>query len=485
MLKLRFTSGIALLAATVTACGLGNPPTHDAPLPAEPTMIGFADPSRVGGLSTRTITAKAPSRRVHITYPTLAADPALSHQLHAEVTAQLRAFTRATRAAGPTPELNIDWQLSAVSEKIIGVRLRTGEFDGSGWSDSQRTVWHDRPANRPLSSTGLLNGQAGLTTLAGLVKARLKDRKHGVDVDAVTADPNLFDSLAFNRKGDLVAEFDDFQVGAGSLGRVAVAVPRAQAAPLLSAAGVAARAAAETPAVADVPPVQVLTSKREHTRSTDFGETDCAPRKCVALTFNDGPGAHTPRLLSALAARGARATFFVTGSNAIAQPDLLRRMRDEGHVIGNHSWSHRNLAALSANRIADQLGRTQNAVHAAVGQTPTLARAPYGSAGPEVAMVAERMGLSLVRWNVDPGDEYLRDPADVVRRTVKGARPGAIIALHGVSGSTVDAMPTVLDELTRRGYIFVTVPELYGTQPMMPGQTYHAGGPTATTARLR
>jgi peptidoglycan/xylan/chitin deacetylase (PgdA/CDA1 family) len=430
----------------------------------------FANPSQVAGLSTHTITTSGSGRRIHITYPTLARAPGLADELHAESTARLRAFMKKTHPASGArliPELNIDWELPAVSDQIIGVRLSTAEFDGAQWRDSIHTVWYDLTARRPLESAALLNGRAALATLADLVKKRLIQRKHDSAAGAVVADRHLFDALAFNPKGDLVAEFDDAQLGMGSHKRMVVAIPREKIMPLLSPAGTLAREAAEA-APGRMPPKNMFTKDRPRAQSKKYGTVDCAKVKCVALTFEDGPGGETPRLLSTLAAHGARATFLVTGSNAVAQPDLLRRMSQEGHLIANHSWSHRNLAALSSSEIADQLGRTQDAVYAATGENPMVMCPPYGSTGPGVDRIARRMGLTVLRWNVDTMDRTSRDTASIIRRAVDGARPNSVIRMHDVYRASVDALPSVLDQLARRGYVFVTVPELPSSRPSSP-----------------
>nr|BFE85762.1 hypothetical protein GCM10020093_083630 [Planobispora longispora] len=145
-----------------------------------------------------------------------------------------------------SPELNVDWQLAAVSDQVIGVRLSVGESTGTGWTTSRTTVWYDRVEKRAMDSTGLLKDRSALNALAALARVELAGRSQVVDVDAVKAGEELFDSLSFNRDGDLVVEFDDYQVAAGSLGRVAVAVPEEKVAGLLSPTGVRARSAAVT-----------------------------------------------------------------------------------------------------------------------------------------------------------------------------------------------------------------------------------------------
>ncbi|GAA2867046.1 hypothetical protein GCM10010517_26570 [Streptosporangium fragile] len=469
---------------TLTGCGVAiASPNADDPVPAEPTMINYVDPSLVAGLSTRTLSAgDSGGRRVHVVYPSLADAPRLTEKLRRTVAGRLAEFTarHATSRAVPAHEFNVDWQLAAVSAEAVGVRLRVGESVGSGWGESRTIVWYDRVDRRAMDSADLLKNRAALAALATRVRSELAGRGAMVNANAVRPDPAMFDSIGFNPRGDLVVEFDDQQVGHRAAGRVAVAVPSAEAEPLLSATGLRARRAAvgtAEPRVA-APPREALiaaSTDKPPARSTRAGSLDCAKLKCVALTYDDGPGPETGRLLDILAEYGARATFFSLGSNAAAHPELLRRMRDEGHLVANHTWSHRDLSALSTAMIADQLTRAQHAITQSVGQVPTLMRPPYGMTDEQVAAVATRLGMSVVRWNVDSEDRDAPDPREIARRVVDRAEPGAIILMHDVHGATVDAAPEILRRLIDEGYTLVTVPELYGNREMQPGRTYDSG----------
>ncbi|MFC7590521.1 hypothetical protein ACFQYP_47650 [Nonomuraea antimicrobica] len=238
----RFFTGIALLAISVSGCSLAAAHEGDVVVPAEPTLIDFVDPATVAGLSTRTLTEGDSSTRgyVHINYPELAHAPALNRALAVRAERQLREFhsrTRGEDASGPRAELNVDWQLAAASPQAVAVRLRTGEFLGKTWGNSTRTYWFDPAKGQAIDSTGLLSGPASQEQLATLVRGLLEKRGSQVDRNELKAGGNEFDSMAFNRSGDLVVEFDDCEIGPCSLGRLAVAVPAHQVAPLLSDLG--------------------------------------------------------------------------------------------------------------------------------------------------------------------------------------------------------------------------------------------------------
>ncbi|MFF4624911.1 polysaccharide deacetylase family protein [Nonomuraea jabiensis] len=481
MHKLRFFSGIALLAVSATACGLAAAsPGRGVVVPAEPTMIDFVDPAAVAGLSTRTLTNDhyAGSRYVHISYPEFQNAPALNRALRAEAEREWRDFGGRTkgRAAYSRPELNVDWQLAAASPQAIAVRLRTGEFQGAGWAYSTRTYWFDRRSGKVAESAGLLDGEHALRQLAQLVRERLKGRGSQVEREEVAAEGGRFNSMAFNRGGDLVVEFDDCQIGPCSLGRLAVAIPAERVRPLLSEFGRRAQdSVREAAGRAPIRRPETAPTESPQAVSNGAGTVDCARAKCVALTFDDGPGPYTAKLLDILGKERARATFFVVGSNAAAQPGLVKRMSAEGHLVGNHTWDHKDLSKQATSRITDSLARTEDAVSTAIGQRPALARTPYGTMSQAVRDVATELGLALVDWDVDVEDLFADKAGDIADLAVRKAHPGAIILMHDIHRETVDAVPDILKRLRGKGYSFVTVPELYGSAGMQAGHLYRSG----------
>ncbi|MEV4564390.1 polysaccharide deacetylase family protein [Nonomuraea sp. NPDC049419] len=197
---------------------------------------------------------------------------------------------------------------------------------------------------------------------------------------------------------------------------------------------------------------------------------DCRRAKCVALTFDDGPGAYTDALLRHLAAYRAKATFFVVGQNVAANPGIVRRTYAAGHEIGSHTWSHPDLTKLPAAGVRAQLARTDRVVKAAIGVVPRLVRPPYGAVN---AAVSRLTGRPMVLWSVDTLDWRHRDSAKVARKAVRSVRPGSVILFHDIHPSTVRAMPRILKALSKRGYRFVTVTRLFGGHP--PNTVYSAG----------
>ena len=209
--------------------------------------------------------------------------------------------------------------------------------------------------------------------------------------------------------------------------------------------------------------------------------------KRLALTFDDGPdGTWTPRVLSILEREKVPATFFVIGENALEHPFLLNRMIADGDEIGNHTYSHPNLAVTGKGQTTLELNATQRLVEAYTGRSMRLFRAPYfGDAEPttldelEPALEAQKAGYTVVGLHVDPNDWQRPGTDAIVRQVIDqvlSASPGKsrnVILLHDGGGNraqTVAALPRIIDALRGQGYHFVTASELAGVprQRAMP-----------------
>ncbi|WP_262402716.1 polysaccharide deacetylase family protein [Actinomadura sp. CNU-125] len=198
-------------------------------------------------------------------------------------------------------------------------------------------------------------------------------------------------------------------------------------------------------------------------------EIDCAKVRCVALTFDDGPGPHTPELLDTLRRAGARATFFVQGLHVPEHPAVVRRMVAEGHEIGNHTWNHPNLTTLSPGEIRSQIERTQRAVKDAAGVVPAMMRPPYRGINEQVI---ETVGMPVILWSVDPQDWRRDDVARNVKIGLRDSGRGDIVLYHDVHATTVQAMPKIVTGLQKQGFTLVTVSELFGGRRLKAGEVY-------------
>ena len=191
----------------------------------------------------------------------------------------------------------------------------------------------------------------------------------------------------------------------------------------------------------------------------------------LALTFDDGPSAHTERLLDAFAAYGGKGTFYVVGNMLDGRPDTLRRMAAEGHEIGGHSWNHRQLTKLGTEELTDQLMSTRSKIYEITGTDATTMRPPYGSCNDQVKAKAGELGIALINWSVDTLDWKYKNADTVYQAVMDGAKDGAIILCHDLHKTTVDAMEQAIPALIAEGYQLVTVTELLTSD----GGTINAG----------
>ena len=203
-----------------------------------------------------------------------------------------------------------------------------------------------------------------------------------------------------------------------------------------------------------------------HRNSPIFGRPITRLRaadRAVALTFDDGPNPDaTPAILDALAAREAKATFFILGRHAERWPELVARVAREGHSIGNHGYYHRKLHFKSPSYVRDDLRLGTERIEAATGRRPRLFRAPHGFRSPWVTPIAKSLGQRTVGWSLGVWDSDRPGIAAMAERTIGGTRPGSILLLHDGDGydpggdrmQTARAVPIIVDRLLEQGFRF-------------------------------
>ena len=205
-----------------------------------------------------------------------------------------------------------------------------------------------------------------------------------------------------------------------------------------------------------------------------FGPVDCRKAKCIALTFDAGPGEDTEHLLDVLKEKKVHATFFLLGKNHVKKyPDTVRRLADEGHEVGNHTWTHKILTDRKAEEIRTELEKTQDAIAKITGKKPRLMRPPQGRTDETVSKVTKELGLSQVLWSATAKDYSTTDSALIEKRILDQAGKDGIILLHDIYKGTVPAVPGIIDALKKQGYTFVTVPQLMAPAEPVPGTVYH------------
>ena len=178
----------------------------------------------------------------------------------------------------------------------------------------------------------------------------------------------------------------------------------------------------------------------------------------VALTFDDGPSAvYTPQLLDGLAKRGVKVTFFITGENAAEHPEIVKRIYEEGHLIGNHTYSHLQLSQSNREVFKKELVKTNTVIQKITGEEVVYVRPPYGSWD---KTLEKELNLFPVLWTIDPLDWCTDNAASVVQKVVPKVKENSVILLHDEYASTVTAALQIVDDLLEKGYEFVTVEEI-------------------------
>jgi peptidoglycan/xylan/chitin deacetylase (PgdA/CDA1 family) len=197
------------------------------------------------------------------------------------------------------------------------------------------------------------------------------------------------------------------------------------------------------------------------TEQPQSGDTIDPSQKMLALTFDDGPGGYTNRVLDALHNNRAHATFFVIGRQVPGYAATVKRTVDEGNEVGNHSWDHASLLALHQGQLIQEVDATQNAVRSVTGgYTPTQMRPPYGAVNGSISAFLHSQNLKVALWNVDTEDWRYRNQKQAYDRIMSGAGDGRVILLHDIHPTSVEAVERAIPELIAQGYQLVTLSQL-------------------------
>ncbi|MFG2658434.1 polysaccharide deacetylase family protein [Streptomyces sp. NPDC048425] len=187
--------------------------------------------------------------------------------------------------------------------------------------------------------------------------------------------------------------------------------------------------------------------------------------RTMILTFDDGPDPlYTPHILQTLREHDVRAVFFVCGEQVEWNKDLLREIADDGHTVGNHTWTHPQLTSMSRSAVRSEIERTCEIIDDTIGEPPAWFRAPYGAWNRNVFRIGAGLGMEPLAWTVDTNDWTEPGTRSIVRAVRAGAAPGVVVLSHDAGGNrsqSVAALRTYLPELLDSGYR-ITVPRRQG-----------------------
>ena len=469
MSRLRALAGACALGLALSGCAPTPPsgpvasPTPGIPSPTTvaPAPSPTASPAPPGW-TVETWSNNDPALPVHLQWPVVPGATALNAMLAEDMDARARAFL-ADSVPNPEvpPELSGTWETVLDAPAWAGVRVDLYEFAGASGRASTSVLYGEKLSGTALRSVDLLAPTARRTAVDAVVAALRADGHEVLDdlADAPDLETRLFDDVVVGPRGELVVRVGEGLVLPFSEGVVDVTLAPSVAEGVLSEQGRDLRDAV----VGLVGPASPTPTPAAPVSPRPAASVDCAVVACVALTFDDGPGKETGRLLDDLAAAGAPATVFVLGTSVRAHPDLVRRMAAEGHEVGTHTWSHKQLTKLGEEGQRREVQRGVRAVEEA-GVTPTVFRPPYGSYN---ATTRKVVGAPMILWDVDTLDWKTRSTDATVASAVGDARAGSIVLMHDIHAPTVDAVPRVVAGLRERGFTLVTVSQLLG--PQEPG----------------
>lgn len=289
-----------------------------------------------------------------------------------------------------------------------------------------------------------------------------REMQSGVD-EGTAANEKNYDALFFDENKEWYVIFDKYQIASGAMGSFTIKIPQSVIGKYLSRKFAALFAQSEQADEVVAP----ATPSRPQPRPAE--QDPQVPR--VALTFDDGPSVYTSRLLDILREENVKATFFVLGKSAAVQKQTLRRIAEEGHNIGNHSYDHKNFAKISLDEARRQITLTDDIAQEITGSKPTYFRFPYGAFTDDKLTLADR---PVIGWNIDPLDWKYRD-AERVAAEMSKASANAIILAHDIHKTTVEAIPQVIRNLKAKGYRIVTLDELFAGKSVEKNKVYSSG----------
>lgn len=181
-------------------------------------------------------------------------------------------------------------------------------------------------------------------------------------------------------------------------------------------------------------------------------------KKMIALTFDDGPNYNTSKIIDVLNKYDIKATFFVLGSRAINNKDILKKMADSGMEIGNHTYNHLLLTKYDENKIRSEIEDTSEVIYNATKKRPKLLRPSYGSVNNKIKKVAN---MPIIIWDIDTLDWKYHNSKRITSRVVNKVRDGDIILMHDIYSASLNALSNIIPILQDNGYEFVTIDELF------------------------
>lgn len=403
------------------------------------------------GLNLKTTTQETDTFTLFISQPYIK-DEKMNNQIEAFINQEKQNFITEYEDAesmlkknGFRGHLNIQTSTEKIADKIYNIELETYKtVGGANGTTTVQPILMDLNTNELLKINDLFElDEASVAEIKNLV---FEEAENNPDVSDLIFE-DLFNEAMSNpdewkvliHPESVTFFFDEYEIAAGAAGVIQLKIPMEKIIYYFNSA-FAEKVNLEIP-------------KKEVKLSPDG--------KYIALTFDDGPHAEvTPRVLETLEQHGAKATFYMLGSQVEYYPDIAKQVFDEGHELGDHTMSHKDLTHLSADQIKNEIETSSHQIEHATGNLPKSLRPPYGAFNDTVGAISNDLGLPVIMWSVDSLDWKSRNAEAINQKVMATVHPGAIVLLHDIHATTADALPQLLTNLEREGYEFVTVSQL-------------------------
>lgn len=472
-------ASLAVFACVLAGCSTGHGEGTDHPAdpqsPTGPAAAKFAsiEASHVGAATQ--LVMSAPDMGVKADVPRFDEARNLSAAIEVVRGRQLRQAAWASASA-----VDVSSSVISAAGSVVGVVVTSVATIDGAKVEVPASIWYDAVSHQSYSGAALIAPERWGDFSAAVAEAA---RIASVDADKATAalaeaaaPYGKAPAMGFSSGGDLVLAFASGVVGDGV---TTLSLPADQASQWLSTFGTRALGGARYPSRMLAKPTDApdASLRANSGRAPITIGPDCKQLKCVALTYDDGPGERSPELVKTFLGAKVPATFFQMGNSIKAFPGRSLQMAAVGMEIGNHTVTHADLARKGAERVTREVAENSGLIKEALGETPTLFRPPYGSHNARVDGIVKANDMSIIQWSVDTLDWKTRDTANTVQVATsidKYSQP--IVLMHDIHSSTVDAAPEIIKNLTGQGYTIVTVQEMsLNTGGLRAGHAYCHG----------
>lgn len=448
---------LLMFAMTLLAgCGISSQKTDED----DQNVQTSVKESQIPGIEIETEIGEYEEYKYALHFPRTESD-AINEEIYKFISQQRDQFLELTKnmeiEEGLFSELNLDFEISHISEPFLSIVFTsTTNIPESAQTSTIHTLNFNRLTDSVLTLADILSAENSLEYLQKLSEKQLLQNnqlaelaKTGLLADGISSKLKNYET--FNLKDQsLNFYFSSDQFHNAKIESFNIALTYNSLTGIINSSflqSIVQIASTETALLSDT------------TLATESVVTTLDPnQKYVALTFDDGPHKdYTPQILDTLKKYNAKATFYVLGNRVSYYPDIVKRAYEEGHEIGNHTWSHPNLTSLSQESLIEEINNASNEIAKITGKMPATIRPPYGAYN---ETVQDFVSMPIILWSVDTLDWKHKSSARIKQVIQTNVTDGSIILMHDIHQASADALEDVLISLSQQGYQFVTISAL-------------------------